>query len=133
MNTLMTLIMIIDIAHMIYTDFYDLSLYYSDIFIFAAINLLTHKVTVSLIDFFILAFMIYMAFKKYIGDGDIYLYAVIIMVTDDLRLMNIMFISSLLTLLYMFYKNNKMAPYGPFILISFLIINYLPGVFLDKL
>ena len=125
-KTLLQIILTIDILHMIYTD---LSLYFFDILIFGTINLLTHKVTISFIDIFLLIFMIYMAFRKYIGDGDIYLYTVIIMVNDDLRLMYIMFISSLLTLIYMFYKNNKMAPYGPFILISFLIIEYLPKVF----
>ncbi len=129
MNTLIQLILIIDILHMIYTDFRSLSLYFFDIIIFGTINLLTHKVTISFIDIFLLIFMIYMAFRKYIGDGDIYLYTVMIMVNDDLRLMYIMFISSLLTLIYMIYKNNKMAPYGPFILISFLIIEYLPKVF----
>lgn len=129
MNTLIQLILIIDILHMIYTDFRSLSLYFFDIIIFGTINLLTHKVTISFIDIFLLIFMIYMAFRKYIGDGDIYLFTVMIMVNDDLRLMYIMFISSLLTLIYMIYKNNKMAPYGPFILISFLIIEYLPKVF----
>ena len=129
MNTLIQLILMIDILHMIYTDFRSLSLYFFDIIIFGTINLLTHKVTISFIDIFLLIFMIYMAFRKYIGDGDIYLYTVMIMVNDDLRLMYIMFISSLLTLIYMIYKNNKMAPYGPFILISFLIIEYLPKVF----
>lgn len=128
-KTLLQIILTIDILHMIYTDFHSLSLYFFDILIFGTINLLTHKVTISFIDIFLLIFMIYMAFRKYIGDGDIYLYTVMIMVNDDLRLMYIMFISSLLTLIYMIYKNNKMAPYGPFILISFLIIEYLPKVF----
>ena len=107
--------------HIFYTDTKNYDIYEIDILIFSII-VLKDSIYINHLNNLILIFLALCVYKNIMGLGDLKLFIILALNLSTLQFYQTLFISSFLCLIYALIQKTNKIPYGPFIMIAYLIL-----------
>lgn len=122
-NDLKTLIFIISLLHICYTDIANQEIDYLDLLIFAIILFLNKSITFSNLKLTYLVILIIGVIKSRLGFGDFLIILCVAMHYSDGILIIFMLNACLSALLNVLVNHQRQMPFGPHLVISYFIIH----------
>lgn len=104
------------------SDLSDYTLNFADIVYFFFLNQIFNKPILEYFDISVLIIMIILSKKRLLGDGDVFLLAIMSIYSDHQSFMWLIFLSSSMALIFALKEKRTKLPFGPFILLSYLLL-----------